>query len=135
MIRQLAISAPTAAGASILFAGTALAAESVPIPPEYVYDPNLEPVTLHDYCTKSADEPNIENHQGQQSVDFRGPCAPHDLCYAGTASKDTCDNGFHDDMVQQCEATFGGDTTGYVERCKAAANTYYIGVDWFGDAE
>ena len=73
----------------------------VTVPSNYVYDPARG--SLHDYCTNSPDEfpaPFAAN------ADFRGPCARHDLCYAGSTSKFTCDNRLHSDMYTNCKAWY-----------------------------
>lgn len=84
--------------------GLALAAAStyVGIPSNYVYNPSLG--VLHDYCTASPDEfpaPFAAN------ANFRGPCAKHDLCYAGSTSEFTCDNRLWSDMVTNCQYYYG----------------------------
>lgn len=83
-----------------LAASPAGAVESyVSVPSSYVYNPNLAPTSLHDYCTKSPDEyPAV----GAANANFRGPCARHDLCYAGSTSKWTCDNRLKADMRTNC---------------------------------
>ncbi len=73
------------------------AADFVSVPSNYVYDPSLG--SLHDYCTASPDEfpaPFADN------ADFRGPCARHDLCYAGSGSEFDCDNDLWSDMRTNC---------------------------------
>ena len=70
----------------------------VSVPAHYVYNPALG--ALHDYCTASPDE--FPNPFGA-NADFRGPCARHDLCYAGSTSEFTCDNRLYSDMVENCE--------------------------------
>lgn len=110
-----------------LSSGTAFAASAVPVPPEYVYNPKLGP--RHDFCTWSSDEPVINNKQlKRRTVDFRGPCARHDLCYDRSANKAGCDNQFKRDLDQQCDFTFQGDTTGYLDYCRGRAQAYYAGV-------
>lgn len=73
----------------------------VGIPSNYVYNPALG--TLHDYCSYSPDE--FPNPVGP-NANFRGPCARHDLCYAGTTSEFTCDNRLRTDMRSNCEYTY-----------------------------
>jgi hypothetical protein len=69
----------------------------VSVPSHYVYNPALG--ALHDYCTMSPDE--FPNPVGS-NADFRGPCARHDLCYAGSTSEFTCDNRLYSDMIENC---------------------------------
>lgn len=73
----------------------------VGVPSNYVYNPRLG--SLHDYCTSSPDE--FPNPVGA-NANFRGPCARHDLCYAGTTSEFTCDNRLRADMRSNCEYTY-----------------------------
>ncbi|WP_116450766.1 hypothetical protein [Blastococcus litoris] len=73
----------------------------VGIPSNYVYNPKLG--TLHDYCSYSPDE--FPSPVGA-NANFRGPCARHDLCYAGTTSEFTCDNRLRADMRSNCEYTY-----------------------------
>ena len=83
-------------------AATSLAGTFVSVPSNYVYNPALG--SLHDYCTSSPDEfpaPFGSN------ADFRGPCARHDLCYAGSTSELTCDKGLRSDMRTNCAYTYG----------------------------
>ena len=88
-------------GASLLPTGMVTTASYVDVPSDYVYDPALG--SLHDYCTSSPDE--FPNPFGA-NADFRGPCARHDLCYASSTSKFTCDNHLHGDMVSNCEDSY-----------------------------
>jgi hypothetical protein len=74
----------------------------VSVPSHYVYNPALG--SLHDYCTASPDE--FPNPFGS-NADFRGPCARHDLCYAGSTSEFTCDNRLWSDMMENCSHEYG----------------------------
>lgn len=74
----------------------------VSVPSHYVYNPALG--ALHDYCTASPDE--FPNPFGS-NADFRGPCARHDLCYAGSTSEFTCDNRLWSDMMENCSHEYG----------------------------
>ena len=87
------VTAPPAGGFST--------AAYVGIPSNYVYNPSLG--TLHDYCSYSPDE--FTSPVGA-NANFRGPCARHDLCYAGTTSEFTCDNRLRADMRSNCEYTY-----------------------------
>ncbi|MGQ0839195.1 hypothetical protein [Actinokineospora sp.] len=128
MTKRFALVLAVTMGALTLFAGTAQAASFVPIPRNYVYNPNLG--AFHDYCTRSPDQPNIIPIVGGLSrrVDFRGPCANHDLCeqrvgYGNLA----CDNAFRNLLHQQCAYFFGGDFA-YQPPCDFLADTYYWAV-------
>ena len=94
----------------------------VSVPSNYVYNPALG--SLHDYCTSSPDEfpaPFGEN------ADFRGPCARHDLCYAGSTSEFTCDNGLRSDLRINCAYTYGS-TNPNRYACYATADIYWAAV-------
>lgn len=107
-------------------------AAPVPIPPNYVYDPGRD--TLHDYCSASSDQPTINNKELRKAdVDFRGPCARHDLGYDASHPKNVCDDEFKRDLDQQCEYTFGGDTTGFLDYCRGRAVAYYQAVKALGN--
>lgn len=81
--------------------GTFTTAAYVGIPSNYVYNPSLG--SLHDYCTSSPDE--FPNPTGS-NANFRGPCARHDLCYAGSTSEFTCDNRLLADMRSNCAYSY-----------------------------
>lgn len=83
-------------------AGAASAAASVSVPSNYIYNPALGP--FHDYCTSSPDEYPAP---GAANANFRGPCARHDLCYAGTTSEFTCDNRPRSDMYTNGDYQYG----------------------------
>ena len=123
----------TCLSASILLyaASPAWAVGPVTIPSNYVYDPALG--SLHDYCTRSYDVLPVENRQLVKSqVDNRGACARHDLCYEGDESKRSCDTAFYHDLLRQCDYTFGGDTTGFLDICRTRSQTYYAAVHELG---
>ncbi len=74
----------------------------VGIPSNYVYNPRLG--WHHDYCSMAPDE--YPNPFGA-NANFRGPCARHDMCYAGRViSKFTCDNRLAADMNSNCAYTY-----------------------------
>jgi len=78
------------------------AAGFVSVPSNYVYNPALG--SHHDYCTAAPDEfhaPFASN------ASFRGPCARHDLCYAGSTQELTCDNRLRSDMRANCAYQYG----------------------------
>jgi hypothetical protein len=100
----------------------------VTVPSNYVYDPKLGP--RHDYCTDAPDEfpaPRAAN------ADFRGPCARHDLCYDGSASKKSCDKALRRNMFRNCEHYYGKYAP-LRAACKVAALTYWAAVVATGDA-
>lgn len=110
------------AAASSAAAATSLTGAFVSVPSNYVYNPALG--SLHDYCTNSPDEfpaPFGAN------ADFRGPCARHDLCYAGSTSEFTCDNGLRSDMRTNCAYTYGS-TNPNRYACYATADIYWAAV-------
>ncbi|MER7864178.1 hypothetical protein ABTX61_34080 [Amycolatopsis japonica] len=121
-LRRGAVALAVAAGALPFLAGTAQATAFVRIPSNYVYDPSRG--AWHDYCTLSPDKPVVPPW-GQ--VDFRGPCANHDMCEeAGGKNTLRCDNLFFRLMHQQCDHTFGtGPARG---PCDFIADTYYNAV-------
>jgi len=126
-VRRLAVVLAASAGTLAAIAGPAQAESFVPVPSNYVY--NVDMGAWHDYCTWSPDMPVVPPW-GQ--VDFRGPCANHDMCEeAGSANTLRCDNLFFDLMHQQCAHTFGND----VGRppCDFIADTYYNVVRNTGD--
>ena len=131
-MRRLATTLCLSAAVFIFGASPSWAASPVTLPPNYVYDPSSG--SLHDYCTLSDDVHLIENRQlKKSSVDERGPCARHDLCYEGDAPKKVCDSAFYHDLLQQCDYKFGGDTTGFLDQCRTHSQTYYVGVIVGGD--
>lgn len=101
---------------------TAARPAKVTVPSNYIFNPKLG--VLHDYCTLAPDEfpaPHAVN------ADFRGPCARHDLCYAGSASEKSCDKALRRNMFRNCEHYYGRYNplrTG----CKAASLTYWAAV-------
>jgi hypothetical protein len=110
----------TAIGASVLAA--AKRPSKVTVPSEYVYDPKLG--VLHDYCTHAPDEfpaPKAAN------ADFRGPCARHDLCYAGSDSRKTCDKALRRNLFRNCNHYYGRYNP-LRAACKATALIYWAAV-------
>jgi hypothetical protein len=91
-----------AAAGSSQVSALAAAAAFVYVPANYVYNPYLG--TLHDYCSYSPDEFNAPL---AANANFRGPCARHDLCYAGTTSEWTCDARLEADMRTNCAYQYG----------------------------
>ncbi|WP_081342877.1 phospholipase A2 [Mycobacteroides chelonae] len=70
------------------------------MPCGYIYDPDSKVTdpnkkSLHDYCTKSEDDPT--------GADFAYSCARHDMCYEHE------DNNFHDSTYHACNVAFQND--------------------------
>lgn len=107
---------------------------AVSMPGNYVYNPDLG--SLHDYCTWSEDQAQIDNRElKRETVDFRSSCAWHDLCYMnnGSAGKEGCDSQFYTDLIQQCNHTFPNDDSGFLAGCSNRAEAYYQAVRAFGN--
>ncbi|WP_280431293.1 hypothetical protein [Nocardia brasiliensis] len=68
----------------------------IDVPADYVYNPTLEPVARHDYCTSSFDQFG--------SANFEGPCARHDMCYDVVDQKRA--EGWRDVGYGPCNAAF-----------------------------
>lgn len=116
------IYSPVVAGSGQSAPGPDIDSDFVSVPSNYVYDPELG--SLHDYCTSSPDEfpgPFADN------ADFRGPCARHDLCYAGTASEFTCDNSLWSDMRTNCAYVYSWYNP-LRETCYTTADIYWAAV-------
>lgn len=101
---------------------TTSAVTFVTVPSSYVYKPSLG--SLHDYCTASPDE--FPNPLGA-NANFRGPCARHDMCYAGTTSAYTCDVNLRENMRINCRHAYAWyNPTRAV--CYDTANIYFAAV-------
>lgn len=101
----------------------------VVVPRSYCYDPDtsIHPA-WHDYCTKSPDQPPVDTFW---HVDFRGPCAHHDMCLQAGHSHGYCDPPLLADMKQNCRQRFGlVDPRRY--DCYGVAYLYYAAVRVFG---
>lgn len=103
----------------------------VQVPGRYIYNPKLEPVTLHDYCTKSPDEFSAPGG----GVYFQGPCARHDLCYLEKSnSRPGCDASLLYDLRTNCEYGYGSSDPRRAA-CNQTAATYYavvrVNTTWF----
>lgn len=109
-------------GASPQPTGTFTTAAYVGVPSNYVYNPALG--DLHDYCTSSPDE--FPNPAGA-NANFRGPCARHDLCYASSTSKFTCDNRLLADMQSNCSYSYAWYNPAR-PACYATADIYWTAV-------
>lgn len=114
-----ATSTSAAGGLSVLAAARPA---KVTVPANYVYDPKLG--VRHDYCSYAPDEfpaPFAAN------ADFRGPCARHDLCYDGDATKRSCDRALRRNMFRNCDYYYGRYNP-LRAACRAAALTYWAAV-------
>lgn len=126
-IRHLSVACIVSCAAVIaLVVGPATAASAdsayVRVPRNYVYNPALG--SLHDYCTSSPDEFPAP---GAPNANFRGPCARHDLCYAGSTSKFTCDNRLWADMRTNCAYLYSWYNP-LRDACNGTANIYWAAV-------
>jgi hypothetical protein len=98
------------------------------IPDRYVYDPDRG--SLHDYCTWSSDQPSVRTGG---SVDFRGPCARHDLCYdEDEHGKVYCDTHFRVRMYNECDYQYPSPSIARAD-CHSLAENYYRAAKQFGD--
>ncbi|KAI8799938.1 hypothetical protein BJ742DRAFT_843825 [Cladochytrium replicatum] len=90
----------------------------ISIPSNYVYDTDRG--TLHDYCTASPDSFGNAN--------FRGPCARHDLCFAGlggsAVGEPKCNAQLLKDLKAECECAYGS-WNPLRATCKGVAQGYY----------
>lgn len=113
----VSVSGRTAPGAE-----TSSSSSFVSVPSNYVYNPALG--SLHDYCTAAPDEfhaPFAAN------ANFRGPCARHDLCYAGSTSERTCDYRLRSDMRTNCAYQYSSYNP-LRTSCYRTADIYYAAV-------
>lgn len=101
---------------------TASRPSKVTVPAEYVYDPKLG--ALHDYCTYAPDEFAVPF---APNADFRGPCARHDLCYAGSTDQKVCDRSLRRNMFRNCRHYYGKRNP-LRAACYSAAVTYWAAV-------
>lgn len=99
----------------------------VPVPPEYVYNPELG--GLHDYCTSSPDQfpaPGV-------NADFSGPCARHDLCLEHANKSDqnairACDTQLRNDLHTVCNNVYTNGVDPRRASCNSTAEVYYNAV-------
>lgn len=115
----------------------------VPVPYNYIYNPRLDPKSLHDYCTLSPDSVELFG----KDIDFSGPCANHDICYedaphyppaqiinpilkdskiAHLGPRRTCDKKLSRDLFSVCTANASGSND--VSVCIGIAQGYYLPV-------
>lgn len=99
----------------------------ISIPSNYVYNTNMSPKELHDYCTSSPDSFGNAN--------FKGSCARHDRCIqAGLGlplwerrnRRAGCDSGLYNNLLLSCSMA----NTNYIAAvtCAGVAKTYYYAV-------
>ncbi|RJQ80350.1 hypothetical protein D5S17_07735 [Pseudonocardiaceae bacterium YIM PH 21723] len=118
-MRRCAVGISAILAMFILGQGSALAADPpfIGVPAGYVYDPSLG--NLHDYCSYSPD--------WYGSVDLRGPCAMHDMCYERKEDKQRCDQEFRLDIGMNCRYVYREPGIG-LNGCYDAAEAYYQAV-------
>lgn len=134
-IASATISAPVAYSVENNTAHIATNAAFVAIPADYVHysseDDGPGNIIQHDYCTASP------NNFGD--VDFRGPCAIHDMCYEQTAQLSwperslarhaSCQEEFRINLKANCDNQLSAESQ-VAERlaCHAVADMYYTTV-------
>lgn len=118
--------------------GDAGAAEFVDVPADYDYNPLYWPWKYrgqHDYCSFSPDGMWFAPYY----VNFRGPCAIHDMCYeefndlphADKVRERTarCQGPFRDNMVANCHHQIGPIFSEVnLLQCRCVAHTYHAAV-------
>lgn len=104
-----------------------LLAIGISIPSGYVYNTNLNPKSLHDYCTASPDEWGNAN--------FRGACARHDMCLVPLTpmldqvkrrkGRTACDTLLWGNLTASCALAYG-----WAGRpaCNTIARVYFAAV-------
>lgn len=122
----------------------------VGIPSSYVYCSKsnrkklskCKPASLHDYCSYSPDKPYILGGAQAKQVDFRGPCARHDMgigtiIKAGGSlttkrkKRANVDTRLKAHMYQNCSNAFWGSNWAVKKRngnCRSTASVYYAAV-------
>ncbi|AZT96589.1 hypothetical protein CXR27_05905 [Brevibacterium aurantiacum] len=98
-----------------------------------------KPAAWHDYCTYSPDQPEFRFGDARLTVDFRGPCARHDMAIQSIVKKGgslsskkskrrSADSTFKSRMFQNCDNKFSSSsaTSKAVKKtCRKTATTYY----------
>lgn len=102
----------------------------VVVPTNYCYDPDTSNHRgWHDYCTSSPDSVYISSGApfgiGSGTVNFRGPCARHDMCLQSTHSHSTCDGPLLSNLKKNCTQKFNAANPARY-KCYAVAYTYYL---------
>lgn len=79
----------------------------IEVPPDYIYNPSLEPKARHDYCTESPDQFPAPG----ENADFSGACARHDMCYDRADARGTgygpCNDQLRNVMRAVCRNVYG----------------------------
>lgn len=102
----------------------------VVVPSNYCYDPHTSNhPAWHDYCTHSPDSIYVSSGApfglGSGTVDFRGPCARHDMCLQSSHSHSKCDGPLLNNMKTNCSQRFNSYNPARY-KCDAVAYTYYL---------
>jgi hypothetical protein len=102
----------------------------VVVPTNYCYDPTTNNHRgWHDYCTHAPDSVYVSSGApfgvGSGTVDFRGPCARHDMCLQSTHSHSKCDGPLLSNLKQNCSQRFASYNPARY-KCDAVAYTYYL---------
>jgi len=70
------------------------------------------------------DQPTVNRLRRGRTVDFRGTCMRHDVCYAvKNNNKQFCDDQFYKEMKSKCDSEFGKNK-GEHANCMEWANMY-----------
>jgi len=78
---------------------------------------------------------DCENPAGCEHTSFSSACEAHDICYQTCGSgKDTCDNAFHGNMFQVCNALTGQEREECYDDCATWRERYWYGVVTYGDS-
>jgi hypothetical protein len=112
-----------------------------------------KPAAWHDYCTYSPDQPVFYFGDARLTVDFRGPCARHDMAIQKIVKKGgslsskkskrrSADSTFKSRMFQNCDNKFSSNNStakAVKKTCRKTATTYYKAVakkteSWKGKA-
>ncbi|TCD55074.1 hypothetical protein EJ419_00280 [Alloscardovia theropitheci] len=102
----------------------------IDIPKDYIYNPRIYG-GLHDYCTWSPDEFNVLG----QRVDFRGPCARHDMCYEKSHCRSRrCDSILHEHLKTNCRVQLNP-LNPLRATCLATAEVYFTAVVSYQEAD
>lgn len=139
---QQSVAAPVVQGSVLVKAAAATlhcrnhASESKPVsgkvvvPTSYCYDPDTNNHRgWHDYCTSSPDSLYISSGApfgvGSGTVNFRGPCARHDMCLQSSHSHSKCDGPLLSNMKKNCTQKFNAANPARY-KCYGVAYTYYL---------
>lgn len=103
----------------------------VPIYSDYVYEPNGNSPSLHDYCTSPSPQFWFDRNT-MIAADLRGPCSYHDLCYERNPNdfatrSNLCDPALRRDWQYVCQASYDASITrcrGFVDSTYTVMHTY-----------